>query len=139
MPAELIFPTVDEAMEVLGITFGDTFSSQSKGSLGINKVPQGVFGESFSSNHSFGLVLPQLVWLGQNKKPFSLTILTTQNSLNPIHHIIFFLPLVTSWGGHHPHYNVIQLSKVNNRGRCLHKLKNFFRNFRLLYNKKNFL
>ena len=21
---------------------------------------------------------------------------------NPIHHIIFFLPLVTSWAGHHP-------------------------------------
>ena len=22
--------------------------------------------------------------------------------LNPIHHSIFFLPLVTAWGGHHP-------------------------------------
>ena len=27
------------------------------------------------------------------------------NHLNPIHHSIFFLPLVTAGGGHHPPYH----------------------------------
>ena len=35
-------------------------------------------------------------------------------------------------------HDVIQLSKVNNRGRCKHKLKDLFRNCEPFYNKMNF-